>query len=525
MWPPHTKSRESFAPFPRKKANKREWHTNTLKGGPTSLALHSISPVVEDKPMLLTMLVTFSLSILLLALRSSTPTPTLGGENSIGFIRTWSLVASFIPVIFSVLLWHSFDASGHGIQLITYLPGLHLAFGVDAVGLSLIILTACIFPVCIMLLRTQSGLITFLLLELLILGALMVLDILGFYILFEATLMLLFLIIARYPYGNMKAAYFIVVYTAACSLVMLPVLFAYYSLTGSTNLLTLASYASQSNIEYILGWGMLLVFGVKIPLMPMHLWLPEAHVAAPTAGSVLLAGVLLKLGGLGFIRFLIPICPSFAVYVFPLVATLCIASFVFASLSTIKQVDLKKIVAYSSIAHMSLVTLAIFSQSEYSATASTYMMIAHGLVSPALFFLVGALYDRSHTKFVLYFKGLGVTMPIFSCMFFIFTLANLSFPLFPNFIAEVLCLGSLLAVHESLAYVFCVNQVLSAAYGFFAMVRIITGVPSFFSHFLALNIESKKVTLGNSVDLSRLEFCIIMPLLVGVLWLGLKPNA
>ena len=125
MWPPHTKSRDSFAPFPRKKANKREWHTNTLKGGPTSLALHSISPVVEDKPMLLTMLVTFSLSILLLALRSSTPTPTLGGENSIGFIRPWSLVASFIPVIFSVLLWHAVDASGHGIQLITYLPGLH----------------------------------------------------------------------------------------------------------------------------------------------------------------------------------------------------------------------------------------------------------------------------------------------------------------------------------------------------------------------------------------------------------------
>ena len=469
---------------------------------------HLLSCILE--PSLLTMLALFSASIVILSLIP---------YHSIALIRLWSLFSSFIPVFYSILLWQSFDASGHGLQLLTYLPQLHLCFGVDAVGLSLIVLTACIFPICIMLLRTASGLITFLVLELLILGALMVLDLLGFYILFEATLLLLFLIIARYPYGNLKAAYFIVVYTAACSLVMLPVLFTFYSVTGSTNLLTLITYSSKplsllesgqgNQLEFILGWGLLLVFGVMIPLMPVHLWLPEAHVAAPTAGSVLLAGVLLKLGGLGFIRFLIPICPTFSVYVFPLIATLCIISFLFASLSTIKQVDLKKIVAYSSIAHMSLVTLAIFSQSEYSATASTFMMVAHGLVSPALFFLVGALYERSHTKFVLYFKGLGVTMPVFSVMFFLFTLANLSFPLFPNFIAEVLCLGSLLAVHESMAYVFCANQVLSAAYGFFAMVRIVTGVP---------------IKLGNThLDLSRMEFSILVPLLIGVLWLGLKP--
>lgn len=478
------------------------------------------------EPSLFTMLTLFSSSIVVL---------TLLPTHSVSLLRLWSLFSSFIPVIYSLLLWQSFDASGHGLQLLTYLPQLHLCFGVDAVGLSLVILTACIFPICIMLLRTAAGFITFLTLELLILGALMVLDLLGFYVLFEATLVLLFLIIARYPYGNMKAAYLIVIYTAACSLVMLPVLFAFYSMTGSTNLLTLmtcSSYTSSSasplgstsfpfggaqalmwggnERELILGWGLLLVFGVKIPLMPMHLWLPEAHVAAPTAGSVLLAGVLLKLGGLGFIRFLIPVCPTFSIYVFPLVATLCLISFVYASLSTIKQVDLKKIVAYSSIAHMSLVTLAIFSQSEFSATASTFMMVAHGLVSPGLFFLVGALYDRTHTKFVLYFKGLGVTMPVFSTMFFLFTLANLSFPLFPNFIAEVLCLGSLLAVHESMAYLYCVNQVLSAAYGFFAMARIVTGVP----------LKTKYAHL----DLSRMEFFILLPLLVGVLWLGLKPG-
>ena len=476
------------------------------------------------EPSLLTMLALFSASIVVL---------TLLPAHSISLLRLWSLFSSFIPVFYSLLFWHSYDASGHGLQLLTYLPKLHLCFGVDAVGLSLVILTACIFPVCIMLLRTASGLITFLTLELFILAALMVLDLLGFYILFEATLILLFLIIARYPYGNLKAAYFIVIYTAACSLIMLPVLFAFFSMTGSTNLLTLITSTAHSNVssncELLLGWGLLLVFGVKIPLMPVHLWLPEAHVAAPTAGSVLLAGVLLKLGGLGFIRFLIPVCPTFSVYVFPLVATLCLISFVYASLSTIRQVDLKKIVAYSSIAHMSLVTLAIFSQSEFSATASTFMMIAHGLVSPGLFFLVGALYERSHTKFLLYFKGLGITMPVFSVMFFLFTLANLSFPLFPNFIAEVLCLGSLLAVHESMAYLYCVNQVLSAAYGFFAMVRIITGVPIIYFNPLS-GLSKHKGTKGNvfkntnsSLDLSRMEFFVLLPLLVGVLWLGLKP--
>ena len=460
---------------------------------------------------ILSMFAVFSVSIVILSLL-----PT----HSVLTLRLWSLFSSFIPVMYSLLFWLKFDASGQGLQFITYLPGLHMCFGIDAVGLSLVILTAFIFPICIMLLRTAVGFITFLTLELLILGALLVLDLLGFYILFEATLVLLFLIIARYPYGNMKAAYLIVIYTAACSLVMLPVIFAFYSMTGSTNLLTLMTCATSQTLtnhsEILLGWGLLLVFGVKIPLMPMHLWLPEAHVAAPTAGSVLLAGVLLKLGGLGFIRFLIPVCPTFTVYVMPLIATLCLSSFVFASLSTIKQIDLKKIVAYSSIAHMSLVTLAIFSQSEFSATSSTFMMIAHGLVSPGLFMLVGALYDRTHTKFVVYFKGLGVTMPVFSSLFFLFTLANLSFPLFPNFIAEVLCLGSLFAVHESLAYLFCVNQVLSAAYGFFAMARIITGVP------LVQNFTSYTAKQTH-LDLSRMEFFIVLPLLIGVLWLGLKP--
>jgi NADH-ubiquinone oxidoreductase chain 4 len=301
----------------------------------------------------------------------------------------------------------------------------------------------------------------------------------------------------------------------AGSLLFLPVIFLLYSEFGSTNLLVLTTAVDQvltAQRQSLLGWGMLAVFTIKIPLMPVHLWLPEAHVAAPTAGSVLLAGVLLKLGGIGFIRFMIPVVPSFTVWVFPLVCTMCLSSFLFSTLSTIRQVDLKKIVAYSSIAHMSLVTLSIFSMAEFSTYASTFMMVAHGLVSPGLFLLVGLLYERCHTKYVLYFTGIGNHMPVFSVFFFLLTCANLSFPLFPNFIAEILCLVSLFAVHELYAFIFCAAQVLGAVYAFWSFNRVIHG---YSNH--AFNPK------GAVVDLTRFEVSLVLPLIIGIFWLGLKP--
>jgi NADH-ubiquinone oxidoreductase chain 4 len=403
-----------------------------------------------------------------------------------------------------------------------------------------------------MLMRTVKGLITFLLLEIVIYGALNVLDLLGFYILFEASLILLFLLIGRTPYGNIEAAYKIVLYTMAGSLILLPIIFVLYALGGSTSLLYLmlnciphslileldspsalaegVSHQDPVGVwdgvnlppsgglrangtaerQLILGWGLFLVFAVKIPLMPVHLWLPEAHVAAPTAGSVLLAGVLLKLGGIGFIRFMIPILPTFTASIFPLVCCMCLASFLFSTLSTIRQIDLKKIVAYSSIGHMAMITLAIFSMSEYSAYNATFMMVAHGLVSPCLFLLVGLLYDRYHTKFLLYFTGLGAHMPIFSLFFFLCTLANLSFPLSPNFIGEFLCLTSVFSVHSLYAYIFCICQVLGTTASFWAFNRIIHGYST---------------SQSRVCDLSRLEYALVLPLALSIVWLGVKPMA
>lgn len=474
----------------------------------------------------LSMLVVFTLGIFLLlscckgsiaGFRNGFLFPTTGrsipgGAPLVyGGYKGASLALSIVPLFWSLYLWSLYDAAGQPYQLVVYLSRLHLSFGIDGVGLSLIVLTAALFPLCILLMRTVAGVTTFLLLEATILGSLLVLDLLGFYILFEASLILLFLLIARTPYGNIDAAYKIVLYTMAGSLVLLPMIFALYSESGSTSLIyLLTSFDSINTIErqMLYGWGMFAVFAVKIPLMPVHLWLPEAHVAAPTGGSVLLAGVLLKLGGIGFIRFLIPTVPAFTTIVFPLVACLCLASFLFSTLSTIRQIDLKKIIAYSSIAHMALVTLAIFSMSESSIVSSTFMMIAHGLVSPGLFLLVGFLYERTHTKFIPYYSGLGSYMPVFSIIFFLLNLANLSFPLFPNFIAEVLCLASIFAVHELYAYVFCVCQVLGTVYVFWSFNRIIHGYPAGYQ---------------GVIDLTRYEYALITPLMIGVMWLGLKP--
>jgi len=463
--------------------------------------------------------------------------------------KSYCLFVTMVPLIWSLYLWAVFDAVGHSLQMVVTLERLHLSFGIDSVSLSLTILTTALFPLCIMLMRTFKGYITFLLLEIVIYGALNVLDLLGFYVLFEASLILLFLLIGRTPFGNIEAAYKIVLYTMAGSLVLLPIIFVLYALGGSTSLLYLmCNFSSQQSLDdtlpsqwidlperqLILGWGLFLVFAVKIPLLPVHLWLPEAHVAAPTAGSVLLAGVLLKLGGIGFIRFMIPILPTFTASIFPLVCCMCLASFLFSTLSTIRQIDLKKIVAYSSIGHMAMITLAIFSMSEYSAYNATFMMVAHGLVSPCLFLLVGLLYDRYHTKFLLYFTGLGAHMPIFSIFFFLCTLANLSFPLFPNFIAEFLCLTSIFSVHSLYAYIFCVCQVLGTVASFWAFNRIIHGMPFSLPSGTIPLVEHGKDAIENAPmlqytrwagPLSRLEVSLVLPLMIGIIWLGVKPMA
>jgi len=390
-------------------------------------------------------------------------------------------------------MWWALDVSGPALQMLVMHA--YMQLGVEVVGMSLVLLTASLFPVCVLLCRTSAGCLTLVLLEVLLICALTVLDMLGFYVLFEATLMLLFLQIGRYAYGSLEAAYKIVMYTVAGSWVWLAMWQSALSWTSWLGAGALPSHA---------GWGLLLVFAVKMPLMPVHLWLPEAHVSAPTAGSVLLAGVLLKIGGLGFLRWMFPSVPAFSRAVLPLLAGAALVTFVWCACSTARQVDLKLIVAYSSIAHLSVVMLTLLCQGELCAVSASAMMVAHGVVSPALFLLVALLYERVHSKFLIYTRHLGATMPILSILLLVMLLANLSFPLFANFLAEVLCVLCLFAVHESFAAILCGCQVLAALYAFWAFQRLAHGYH----------------THSASSDLSRIELFSVLPLLIGVLWLG-----
>jgi len=263
--------------------------------------------------------------------------------------------------------------------------------------------------------------------------------------------------------------------------------------------------------QLILWWGFFFAFAVKIPMVPFHRWLPEAHVEAPTAGSVLLAGVLLKLGAYGFRRWTIPLFPEASSYYSPWVLTLSLIARIYTSLTTLRQVDFKKIIAYSSVAHMSMITLALFSLNDLALTASIWMVLSHGIVSPAMFRCVGVIYDRYHTKLLKYLGGTASTMPLFSTFFFRFSLGHMALPLFPNFIAEFLTICGLFQSHTWAFLVSCTGMVRAAAYTLWTYARVVHGLP-------------KASSIQQTADLCRREFWVFMPLLALCVWFGVFPT-
>ena len=340
-----------------------------------------------------------------------------------------------------------------------------------------------------------------------------ILDLLAFYVLYESVLIPMFLLIglAGSRQRKIRAAYQLVLYTLFGSLLMLPCLLLMYSETGTTNLELIYAYDWSFERQRILWWGFFFAFAVKIPMVPLHLWLPEAHVEASTAGSVLLAGVLLKLGSYGFLRFLLPLFPDATIFYGPLVLTMSLIALIYASLTTLRQVDLKKIIAYSSVAHMNLVTLALFSLNDLGTMAASFLMLSHGVVSPALFLCVGMLYDRHHTKLLKYLGGSAATMPVFTIFFFFFTLANMALPLSPNFIAEFLALCGVFAYHSWATVLALISVILAAVYSLWAYARVAHGLP-------------KNAYIKYVCDLCRREFWCLFPLLWITIWWGLKPT-
>ena len=473
------------------------------------------------------------------------------------WIRTIAFNTSLLNFLISLMLWIEFNKSTGKFQFIAKIPPilekydgsslrplktviinqdyifstlntgltydqygtLNFILGVDGISLFFIILTTFLIPVCLLVGWTtiqtsvKEYCIAFLLLEALMIAAFCVLDLLLFYIFFESVLIPMFLIIGVWGSRERKvrAAYQLFLYTLVGSLLMLLAILVIYCQTGTTNLEILYAAEFSESRQLLLWLAFFASFAVKVPMIPVHIWLPEAHVEAPTAGSVILAGILLKLGTYGFLRFSIPLFPYASIYFTPLVQTLSILAIIYSSLTTLRQIDLKKIIAYSSVAHMNFVTLGLFSLNAQGIEGAIMLMLAHGLVSPALFLLVGFLYDRHKTRLLRYYGGLARTMPLFAIMFLFFTMANISLPGTANFVGEFLVLTGAFRSNTFVATMAASGMVLGAAYGLWLCNRLLYGL-------------SKPYYIASFSDLSRREFHLLLPFVISVLILGVAPE-
>jgi len=330
---------------------------------------------------------------------------------------------------------------------------------------------------------------------------------------FESVLIPMFLIIGVWGSRERKirAAYQFFLYTLIGSLFMLLAILLIYFQVGTTDLQVLSTVEFSERRQFFLWAAFFLSFAVKVPMIPFHIWLPEAHVEAPTAGSVILAGILLKLGTYGFLRFSIPLFPEATVYFTPLIYTLSVLGIIYASFTTLRQIDLKKIIAYSSVAHMGFVTLGLFSLNAQGIEGAILLMLSHGFVASALFLCIGILYDRTHTRLVRYYGGLVQTMPLFSFFFFVFTLGNLSLPGTSSFVGEFLILLGVFQTNTFIATLAATGMILGGAYSIWLYNRVVFG-------------NLKPVYLNQFADVNRREFFILLPFVVCIFWMGVYPS-
>nr|YP_009170595.1 NADH dehydrogenase subunit 4 [Chionoloma tenuirostre]ALF06909.1 NADH dehydrogenase subunit 4 [Chionoloma tenuirostre] len=442
----------------------------------------------------------------------------------IRLIRSIGLCTSLITFLYSLLFWIQFDnstAKFQFVETIRWLPYSNINFyiGIDGISSFFVVLTTFLIPICILVgwssikSYKKEYMIAFLICESFMIAVFCMLDLLLFYVFFESVLIPMFIIIGVWGSRQRKiqAAYQFFLYTLLGSVFMLLAILFIFFQTGTTDLQILLTTEFSERRQILLWIAFFASFSVKVPMVPVHIWLPEAHVEAPTAGSVILAGILLKLGTYGFLRFSIPMFPEATLYFTPFIYTLSVIAIIYTSLTTIRQIDLKKIIAYSSVAHMNFVTIGMFSLNIQGIEGSILLMLSHGLVSSALFLCVGVLYDRHKTRLVKYYGGLVSTMPMFSTIFLFFTLANMSLPGTSSFIGEFLILVGAFQRNSLVATLAALGMILGAAYSLWLYNRVIFG-----------NFKPK--FLQKFSDLNRREVLIFFPFIVGVIWMGVYPE-
>jgi NADH-quinone oxidoreductase subunit M len=436
------------------------------------------------------------------------------------FVALWTTLFNFL---LSLLVWIDFDPSTVEFQFVEQYRWLSdvvsYRVGVDGISTLFVILTTFLMPLCILASwsaitsRVKEYLIAFLLLETLMIGVFCALDLVLFYLFFEGGLIPMFLIIgiwggARRVYASFK--FFL--YTLLGSVLMLLAILALYLQSGTTNVVELLNSQVPAAMQTWLWLAFFASFAVKLPMWPVHTWLPDAHVEAPTAGSVILAGILLKMGGYGFLRFSLPMFPLASEIFTPLVFALSVIAIIYTSLVALAQEDMKKLIAYSSVAHMGFVTMGIFSATMQGVQGGVFQMLSHGIVSGALFLCVGIIYDRMHTREIAAYGGLVNRMPVYAFVFMIFTLANVGLPGTSGFIGEFLTLLGTYRVNVLVAALATLGVILSAAYALWLYRRVVLG-------------ELKKESLKKIVDMTPREIAIMAPLVAATLFFGIYPNA
>lgn len=439
-------------------------------------------------------------------------------------LKSIALNTSCFLFVISLFLWFFFNKSIGSFQFVSkllWIPFLNLNFslGVDGISLFFILLTTLLIFLCILIswksIKTnlKEFLIAFLVMEFFLIGVFSILDLLLFYIFFESVLIPMYLIVGIWGSRERKirAAYFFFIYTLLGSVLMLlSILYIYYQV-GTTDYEVLLTFIFSPTEQKLLWLSFFGSFATKVPMIPVHLWLPEAHVEAPTAGSVILAGVLLKLGTYGFLRFSFPLFPEASFYFAPIVYSLSIIGIVYTSLTAIRQTDFKRIIAYTSIAHMNLVIVGLFSFNTIGLEGAILQSLSHGFVASALFLLIGVVYERHHTRMVKYYGGLVHTMPLYTFIFLFFTMSNIGLPGTGSFVGEFLILAGSFKTNTSATFISATGMIIGGCYSLWLFNRISYG-----------NLKTQY--FKNYIDINKREFFIFLPLIFGTVVIGIYPE-